>query len=116
MINQRNFLDQPVKNNLITYDNNQMIATGQGDDYTTCCLLDYNYVNEYYKMKAIDLSKQQALDADLKAIQHINFIENLDRGLNADGQIINVNATMLFITEEAKETVLEFSQGTVKVL
>ena len=56
---------------------------------------------------AIDLSKQQALDADPKAIQQINFTENLDR---AEG------AKMFFITEEAKEIVLDFSQGTLKVL
>ena len=58
-------------------------------------------------MIAIDLIKQQALDADSRAIQEINFTANLDRG---------ENTTMFFITEEAKETVLDFSQGTVKVL
>ena len=58
-------------------------------------------------MIAIDLSKQQALDADPKAIQQINFIENLDR----EG-----NTTIFFIIEEVKETILDFSQGTVKVL
>ena len=58
-------------------------------------------------MIAIDLSKQQALDADPRAIQQINFNANLDR---AD------NTTMFFIIEGAKETVLDFSQGTVRVL
>ena len=57
-------------------------------------------------MIAIDLSKQQALDADPRAIQQINFTANVDR---------NGNKTMLFITVEVKETVLDFSQGTVKV-
>ena len=57
MINGRNFFDKPVKSNLITYDNIRKIATGQGDDYTTGCLLDYTYFKEYYKMIAIDLSK-----------------------------------------------------------
>ena len=60
VIDGRNFFEQPVKNNFITYDNIWKIATGQGDDYTTGCLLDYNYFNSYYKMTAIDLSKQQA--------------------------------------------------------
>ena len=83
------------------------IATDQGDDYTTGCLLDYSYFKDYYKMIAVDLSKQQALDADPKAIQQINFTANLDRARNT---------TMFFIIEEAKETVLDFSQGTVKVL
>ena len=107
MIDGRNFFDQPVKNNLITYYNIRKIATGQVDDYTTRCLLDYNYVNNYYKTIAIDLSQQQALDADPKAIQQINFTANLDR---------NGDTTRFFITEEAKETILDFSQGTVKVL
>ena len=57
VIDGRSFFDQPVINNLITYDNIQKIATGQGDDYTTGCPLDYNYFNNYYKMIAIDLSK-----------------------------------------------------------
>ena len=58
-------------------------------------------------MTAVDLSKQQALDADPTAIKKINFTANLDR---------DRNTTMLFIIEEAKETILDFSQGTVKVL
>ena len=66
MIDGRNVFDQPVKNNLITYGNTRKIAIGQIDDYTTDCLLDYNYFNNYYKMIAIDLSKQQAFDADPK--------------------------------------------------
>ena len=58
-------------------------------------------------MIAVDVSKQQALDADPKAIQQIDFIANLDRA---------GNTSLYFILEEAKETVFEFSQGTVKVL
>ena len=64
MIDWKNFFDQPVENNSKTYDNIRKIATGQGDDYTTGYLLDYNYFNNYCKMIAIDLSKQQAPDAD----------------------------------------------------
>ena len=70
-------------------------------------MLDYSYFKDHYKIVAINLSKQQALDADPRAIQQINFTANLDR----DG-----NITMFFIIEQAKETVFEFSQGTVKVL
>ena len=67
--------------------------TGQGDDYTTgCCLLSCNYFNKYYKMIAIDLSKQQALDAYQKATQQINFTGSLSWDLNAD-------ATIVFIIE-----------------
>ena len=107
MIDDRNFFDQPINSMSKTYENIRKIATGKGDDYTTGCLLDYPYFKENYKMIAIDLSKQQALDADPRAIQQINFTANLDRA---------GNTTMFFIIEEAKETVLDFSQGTVKVL
>ena len=107
MIDRKNFFDQPVKNNKVTYENIRKIATGQGDDYTTGCLLDYIYFKNYYKMIAVDLSKQQALDADPKAIQQINFIANLDWA---------GNTRIYFIFEEPKETVLDFSQETVKVL
>ena len=79
MIDGQNFFDQPVKNDLITYDNIRKIATGQGDDYATSFLLDYNYFKNYCKIIATDLSKQQALNADPKAIQQINCTENLDR-------------------------------------
>ena len=58
-------------------------------------------------MIVIDLSKQQAFDADPKAIQQINFTGNLNRGRNADCEIINANTTMFFIIEEVKETILE---------
>ena len=64
MINGENFFDQPIKNNRVTYDNIRKIATGQGDDYSTGCLVDYPYFADTYKMIAVDLSKQQALDAD----------------------------------------------------
>ena len=73
MINGRIVFDQAVKNNLRTYDNIQKIATDQDDDYKTGCLPDYLYFREYYKLTAIDLSKQQKLDVDPKAIQQINF-------------------------------------------
>ena len=106
MIDGKNLFDQPVKNDKVTYENIRKIAIGQGYDYTTGCLLDYTYFKQCYKMIAIDLSKQQALDADPREIQHINFTANLDR----------TNKRIYFILEEAKETIFEFSQGTVKVL
>ena len=106
MIDGRNFFDQPIKNDLKTYDNIRKIDTGQDDDCTTGCLLDYPYFKKYYKLIAIDLSKQQKLDADPKAIQQINFTGNLGR---VGG------STMFFIIEKAKKTVIDFSKGTVKV-
>ena len=95
MINGQNFFDQPAKNDLITYDIIQKIAISQGDDYTTVCLLASPYFKNYYKMISIDLSKKQALDADLEAIQQISFTANLDQ----DG-----NTTISFIIQEAKKT------------
>ena len=100
MINGENVFDQPIKNNKVTYENIRKIATGQGDDYTTSCLLDYSYFVDTYKMIAVDLSKQQALDTDPRAIQQINFTANLDRA---------GNTRVYFILEEAKETILDFS-------
>ena len=79
IIDRQNFFDELVRNNLITYDSIRKILTGQRDDYTTGCLLDYNYFKNYYKMIAIDLSKQQALNADPKAIQQNDFTGNLER-------------------------------------
>ena len=79
MVGRKKFFDQPVKNNKVTYENIRKTATGQGDDYTNGCLLDYICFKNYYKMIAVDLSKQQALDVDLKEIQRINFTANLDR-------------------------------------
>ena len=68
---------------------------------TTGSLLDYIFFNKYYEMMAIDLSKQQVLDANPKATQQINFTGNLNRQ-NAGGQNINVNRTTLFVNEAAK--------------
>ena len=77
MTDGKEFFDQPVKSDMRAYDNTGKIATSQGDDYTTGCLLDYNYFNKHYKMIAKNLSKQQALDANPKAVQQ-NFTGNLD--------------------------------------
>ena len=107
MIDSRNFFDQAINSMSKTYENIRKIATGKGDDYTTGCLLDYSYFKENYKMIAVDLSRQNELDADPRAIQQINCTANLDRA---------GNTTIFFIIEEAKETIFEFSQGTVKVL
>ena len=71
MIDRKNFFDPPAKSDKVTYE--IIKGDGQGDDHTTRCLLDYIYFNKYYEMTAVDLSKQQALDADPKAIQQINF-------------------------------------------
>ena len=91
---------QVIKDN-VTYENIRKVASGWEDDYTTGCLLDYIYFKNYYKMIAVDLSKQQVLDADPKAIQQNNFTANLERAWNT---------RFYFILEGAKETVFKFSQ------
>ena len=107
MIDGKSFFDQPINSMTKTYENIRKVATCRGDDYTTGCFLDYSYFKDHYKMIAIDLSKQQALNADPRAIQQINFTAKLDRA---------ENTTMFFIIEEAKETVLDFSKRTAKGL
>ena len=87
------------------YDEEKKVSTGQGDDYTTDYLLDFVYFRESYKLIAADLSKQKALDTDPKAIQKIVFT----------GEANGVT-TVFYILEQSKETILEFSKGTTKVL
>ena len=107
MVDEKNFFDRPVKNDKVTHENIRKITTGQGGDYASGCLLDYTYFKKYCKMIAIDLSRQQDLDADPKTIQQINFTAKLGRV---------GNTRLCFIFQEPKETVFEFSQGTVKGL
>ena len=91
MIDGKNVSNRVTNSDLKTYENIINITTGQGDDYTTGCLLNYSYFKNCYEMIAIDLSKQQFLDADPRAIKQINFTANLD----SVG-----NTTMFFIIEE----------------
>ena len=83
MIDGQNVFNQPVKNNLITYENIRKIAIGQGDIKLLVVymitLLFVWYFNTFYEIIAIDLSKQQALDADPEAIQQVNFTGNLEQ-------------------------------------
>ena len=88
----RNFFKEPVNNDRIKYDIVWKITTVRGDNYANSCLLDYFNFKRQYQIIAIDLSEQQALDADLKAVQLINFTGNLDQ---AEGSII------FFLIEEA---------------
>ena len=102
MIIGRKYFDQPVKYDLGTYDNIQMIKTGQGHDYATDCLLDDPNFWKYYKMIAIDLSKQQALDTDLYQ-------------LNWKSKTF-MNCKIFFFIEVVKDAILDFSQRTLRVL
>ena len=103
MIDRKNFFIQPIKDNKVTYENIRKSNTGQGDDYTTDCLLDYPYFKNSYK----NIGKQQILHENPRENQKIIFTTNLDK----------VEDTRIyFILEEAKETKLNFLRRTVKVL
>ena len=107
MINGENFFDQPIKNSKVRYENIRKICIGSGDDYTVGSLLSYPYVTDTYTMIVADLSKQQILDSNPRAFQQNIFTAKLDRA---------GNTRIYFILEEAKETILNFVQGFVKVL
>ena len=106
----RNFYDQPVNDVIKKYDEVRKVSTGQGDDYTTCCLLDFSYYKNNYRLIAADLSKQKALDADSRAIQQIVFTGKIK------ATVANTRVIIFYVLEKSKETILEFSKGTTKVL
>ena len=95
-IDGRNFYDQPINDSIKQYDEIRKISTGQGDDYTTGCLLDFAYFEKTYRLIAVDLSKQKALDAKIKAKED------------------NTRVIIDYILKKSKETILEFSKGTTK--
>ena len=103
-IDGRNFYDQSINDSIKQYDEIRKISIGQGDDYTTGCLLDFAYFMKKYRLIAVDLRKQ-ALDADPKGIQQIIF----------SGKA-SANVVIYYILEKLKETKFEFSKGTTKVL
>ena len=87
------------------HDEVRNVSTGEGDDYTTSCLLDFAYFNKNYKLFAADLSKQKALDADSRAIQQIIFTGKTNNDIR-----------IFYVLEQSKETILEFAKGATKVL
>ena len=102
MIDGGNFYDQPTDDLIKQYYEVRRVSTGKGDAYTTVCSLDYAYLS----LTAVDLSKQNALDADQRVIQQIVFQENV---AGAD----NTKIRLYTILEKSKETVLEFYKGKV---
>ena len=86
------------------------ISTGQSDDYTTGCLLDFAYFEKNYRLIAADLSKQKVLDADSRVIQQIIFTGKIKAEAN------NTKVIIYYILEKSNEKILEFSKGTTKVL
>ena len=109
-INGRNVYDQPINDSIKQYDEIGKISTGKGDDYTTGCLLDFAYFEKDYRIIAADLSKQKALDADSRAIQQIIFTGEIKSTVG------NTRVIIFYVPEKSKETILEFSKGTTKVL
>ena len=105
VIDDKNFYDQPINSQIRKYDKIRKITLGKGDDYSTGCLLDYNYFRNNYQLIAVDLSKQRELDADPRAIQQIEFIG-----------MLKTNSNVYTILEKAKETMLEFYKGTAKIM
>ena len=105
LIDGRNFYDQPINDIIKQYGEIKNIATEQGDDYTTGCLLDYQYFKDHYNLIAIDLSKQKELDADSRAIQQIEFYG-----------MLKTNSRVCTVLEKSKETVLQFSKWTASVV
>ena len=104
IIDGRNFHDNPIESDIEKYRELKKVMIGKEEDYTTGSLLDFNYFDKYYKLVAVDLSKQKELDADPRAIQQIEF-----------KYILDTNSTIYWVLEKSKETILEFYKGTVKV-
>ena len=104
-IDGRNFYDESI---IKQCDEIRKISTGQGDDYTTGCLLDFSYFEKIYKLIAVDLSKQKVLDADSRAIQQIIFTGKIK------ATVANTRVIIYYILEKSKETIL--LKGTTKVL
>ena len=105
LIDRRNFYDQPFNDLVKQYDEIRKTAIGQGDDYITGCLLNYHYFKDHYNLIAVDLSKKKELDADSRAMQHIEFYG-----------ILKTNSQVCAFLQKSKETMLEFHKGTAKVL
>ena len=104
IIDGRNFYDNPIESDIEKYKELKKVMIGKGEYYTTGSLIDYDYFKKYYKLVAVDLSKQKELDADPRAIQQIEF-----------KYILETNSTIYWVLEKSKETILEFYKGTVKV-
>ena len=103
----RNFYDQPISDKIRKYDELRKVTTGEGEDYTTGCLLDYKYFKDHHLIITWHLSLQKELDPNTRSIQQIeaNFMLT-----------DNNNSQILTVLDKSKETVLEFYKGTAKVL
>ena len=97
IINGKNFYNQPPDSEEI-----RKLTTEQGEDYTTVCLLDYEYIKNNYRLIAVDLRKQKELDADPKAIRQVA------NGNKTDAAGAGQSMFVLTILEKTKETRLNF--------
>ena len=108
LIDGRNFYDQNENSSIVRYNELLKMTTGRSEDYSTGCLLDYGYYIKDFNIVGIDLSHQAELDSDPNVNQQIELIYKLP---NAADEIFN----LLTVLEKKKQTVLKFSEGTVKV-
>ena len=103
LIDGKSFFDVPIKDKEEAYE--KIMSIGKNNDHTTNNLLDYEYFSKYYKLIAIDLSKQIELkNPDFR--QQVNFI----------GKLENDKVTMFLITEKPEETTFEFLQNSVRII
>ena len=108
LIDGRNFYDQNVNNSIVRYNELLKMTTGRSEDYSTGCLLDYDYYLKDFNIVGIDLLHQAVLDSDPKINQQIEFVYKLPSGNVA------INYDLLTVLEKEKQTILKFSEGTVK--
>ena len=111
IINEKNVYNQAIDSDIKRYEEVRKLTTGQVEDYTTWCFLDYDYIKNHYRLIAVDLSIQKELES--KVIQQTEFVrqfENVDNNYN----VIDANGTQcmfsLMILEKIKENRLKFSQ------
>ena len=109
-IDERNFYDRPINDSFKQHEEVRKISTGQGVDYKTGCLLDFASFEKNYRLIAADLSKQKALDADSRAIKQIIFTGKIT------STAANTRIIIYHILKQSRQTILQFSKGTTKVL
>ena len=94
IINGKSFYDQGIDSDIKRYEEIRKLTTGQGEDCTTGCLLDYDYIKNHYRLMAVKLSRQKELNTDPKAIQQKELVEQLKN----PGDIVAGNESMFVLT------------------
>ena len=107
---KQKFYDLPINDSVKQYDEIRKISTAERDDCTTGCLLDIAYLEKKYRLIAVDLSKQKALDADSRRIEQIILTGKIKV------EAANTRVIIYYILEKSIETKLEFSKRMAKVL